>query len=280
MGEGKTFAECLRPYIKPTLYYQLLLAEQHGNLEECLQEVGRVMMLREKQRQKLITLLQYPLILIGLLMALMITLKIFVFPELSQWGTETSGRIGNYVIETGAYFCGASLVMSGFALIRWRKLNQLQKVNVYCSLPIVGKCYRLFYGYYVVTNLAMMIRHGLTLNEICVTLEKDQGEGFLALLGRMVRDEAKLGQDLTKIMRHVSFLPRELAVIAEKGSTLADLGKDLSALTNILFQRLTKRIERLLMLVQPIIFGIVALVIIALYLRLLLPIYHSVQGVI
>ena len=67
---------------------------------------------------------------------------------------------------------------------------------------------------------------------------------------------------------------------AELSTLIDDLGNDLTALANILFQRLASRIERLLTLIQPIIFGIIAIVIVGLYLRLLLPIYHSMQGVI
>lgn len=59
MSAGETFADCLKLYIGTNLYYQLLLAEQHGNLEECLQEIGKLMVLQEKQRQKLVNLIQY-----------------------------------------------------------------------------------------------------------------------------------------------------------------------------------------------------------------------------
>ncbi|MBB1062631.1 competence type IV pilus assembly protein ComGB [Limosilactobacillus fastidiosus] len=281
MGEGKTFADCLKPYIKPNLYYQLLLAERHGSLEECLQEVGKLMVLQEKQRQKLMTLLQYPLILIFLLVGLMVALKFFVFPELSQWqGGNHESSENYYLLEMFAYFGGSFFVLGCLTVLRWVRLNQLQKINALCSLPIIGKCYRLYYGYYVVTNLAMMIRHGLTIKEICSIIEENQKQSFLSLLGKITKDAVNQGQKLETIFHDVHFLPDELRIIVEKGSTLSNLGQDLTALANILFQRLTKRIERLLMLIQPVVFGVIALVIIGLYLRLLLPIYDSMQGVI
>lgn len=280
MEEGRTFADCLKPYVKPTLYYQLLLAEQHGSLEECLQEIGKLMVHQEKQWQKLRTLLQYPLILAGLLIGLMVALKLFVFPELSRWGTGApKSELNAYLLGIIAYLCGGILVGCFLAGLRWSKLDHLQKINVLCSLPIVGKCYRLFYGYYVVTNLAMMIRHGLTIREICTIVSKTPKQGFLAILGELTQTEINQGHGLTPIFQQVRFLPGELQMIVAKGSTLTDLGEDLTALANILFTRLTRRIERLLMLVQPLIFGIIALIIVGLYLRLLLPIYRSMEGV-
>lgn len=280
MAEGKSFADCLKPYIKANLYYQLLLAEQHGSLEECLQEVGKLMVQQEKQRQKLMTLLQYPLILLGLLGGLMVALKLFVFPELSQLGSKDSENKEGYLLAIVFYLCGGILVGSILCGLRWLKMDQLQKINALCSLPVIGKCYRLFYGYYVVTNLAMMLRHGLTIKEICTIVSENSEQSFLSILGRLTKAEINQGNGLSAIFQRVQFLPGELEIIAAKGSTLTDLGKDLTALANILFTRLTRRIERLLMLIQPIIFSIIALIIIGLYLRLLLPIYHSMQGVI
>lgn len=281
MQDGKSFAECLKPHIKPNLYYQLLFAEQHGSLEECLQEIGKLMLHQEKQRQKLMTLLQYPLILLGLLVSLMVTLKIFVFPELSQWGTGNSQNWADYyLLEIIAYLSGGILVTSLLVGLRWLKLDQLQRINALCSLPVIGKCYQLFYGYYVVTNLAMMIRHGLTIKEICAIVSENSEQSFLSMLGEITRTAVNQGYGLTEPFRRAQFLPGELKIIVVKGSTLSDLGSDLTALANILFTRLTRRIERLLALIQPIIFSMIALIIIGLYLRLLLPIYYSMQGVV
>lgn len=281
MQDGKAFAECLKPYIKTNLYYQLLFAERHGSLEECLQEIGKLMLHQEKQRQKLMTLLQYPLILLGLLVSLMVTLKIFVFPELSQWGTgNPQSRANYYLLEIIAYLSGGILAGSFLVGLRWLKLDQLQRINALCSLPVIGKCYQLFYSYYVVTNLAMMIRHGLTIKEICVIVSESSEQSFLSILGNLTETAVNQGHGLTEPFKRARFLPEELRIIVAKGSTLSDLGSDLTALANILFTRLARRIERLLVLIQPIIFSVIALIIIGLYLRLLLPIYHSMQGVI
>ena len=48
--EGKCLADSLKQYLKSDLYYQLLLAEQHGNLITTLTEVGRLMQAQERQR--------------------------------------------------------------------------------------------------------------------------------------------------------------------------------------------------------------------------------------
>lgn len=280
LGEGKIFAECLRPYVNTNYYYQFMIAEQHGNLEECLSNIGKLMDTQERQRQKLGTLLQYPFILIGLLLLILVGLKVFVFPEISQWnngslGTPILQRVGPILVCT----VGGGLAYIIRILVVWQRLDSLGRVNTLCRLPMVGKCYELYYGYYVVTNLSMMVRHGLSLKEICGLMQTFPSQSFLYLLGREVYEKVQNGEPLDKLFQKLKFLPQELLLTSKKGSTLNDLGEDLSALANILFTRLITRIERLLGLVQPTIFGIIAIVIVALYLSLLLPIYFSMQGV-
>ena len=92
MKNGTNFAQSLRKEVKADLYYQLLLAEKHGNLTQTLTEVGKLMTAQEKQRKKLLGLLQYPLILLIMLAVVISCLVLFIFPCLLY--TSPSPRDG------------------------------------------------------------------------------------------------------------------------------------------------------------------------------------------
>jgi competence protein ComGB len=64
-----------------------------------------------------------------------------------------------------------------------------------------------------------------------------------------------------------------------KGETVEELGKQLTIFSSLIFSRLIKKIEQLLVLVQPILFGIIAVVIVMMYLSIMLPIYQSMKGI-
>lgn len=53
MQKGASFAQSLQQEVKDDLFYQLLLAEKHGNLTKTLSEVGKILTAREQQRKKL-----------------------------------------------------------------------------------------------------------------------------------------------------------------------------------------------------------------------------------
>ena len=56
--EGKSFADSMQPFVGADLYYQLLLAEKHGELSHILTEIGTLLLTKQRQRQKLHRLLQ------------------------------------------------------------------------------------------------------------------------------------------------------------------------------------------------------------------------------
>lgn len=85
LKSGRSFSVAVKPFVSVDLQAQLLLAERHGNLGETLDEIGSFLTAQQRQRQKLIALLQYPLLLLLMLAGLMVALKIFVFPEIKSW---------------------------------------------------------------------------------------------------------------------------------------------------------------------------------------------------
>ena len=281
MQGGDSFASSLRPYISADLYYQLLLAEEHGDLVKTVREVGKLMTTQEQQRKKLLALLQYPLILVVLLGGLIACLALFVFPELKTWqqGDSSLSRYGSYLSAVSSFLLAGGVASSYCRWRRWLKLSANKKIVRRCHLPIIGKCYRYYYHYYLTSILGLMLSRGMSLREICDMTQKFEETSLLFLFGDTVVRAAQSGEELGKIIYHYPFLPNELVAFMNKGATVEKLGEELSAFSAIQFTRLTRAIERLLIYVQPAIFGGIAIIIVVLYLSILLPIYHSLQGV-
>lgn len=283
LATGMTFAESVKDYINTDLYYQLMLAEKHGELIDTLDEIGTLLVTKQKQRRKLQQLLQYPLILLFLLGLLVVGLSAYVFPELSTWQNGDQGPSLFTLIKQWfplvASGIAMSLTSSGIVLaIRWKKSDAQSRVQWLCGLPILGKCYQLYYGYYVTSTIATMLQSGMSLKEILAVVEFFSEKSLLNSLGQSLQQKVSRGGDIQDVIKSKSYLPDELSILVNKGSTMAELGDDMAVMAKLQFKRLIEQLEGLLSLVQPIIFVVIALVIVFLYLSILLPIYHSVQG--
>lgn len=281
--QGKSFAASVQPFIGADLYYQLLLAEKHGELSHILNEVGTLLVTRQRQRQKLHQLLQYPLLLLFLLGVLMVGLSVYVFPELDSW-QNGAARVnwGRLEVVSGFSLGFGCLAITGWGIRtgwRWRHFDASQRVSWLCSLPVIGRCYRLYYGYYISTTLATLLQGGMSLKEILEIVKQFSPRSLLHCFGQMLQDQLSSGGDVKALINSCQYLPNELLILADKGTTVEQFGDDLMALGKVYFQRLLVRLEELLSFVQPVIFIAIAVVIVVLYLSILLPIYQSIQGV-
>lgn len=280
LATGEMLATGLQKYVSQDLYYQLRLAEQHGALIQTLNELGTLKMTEQRQRRKLRGLLQYPLILLGMLIIVVAGLIIFVYPELAGWQAESSTSAWwEIAFNAVLYLMTATLVLGGFWRYRWHRLSFRQKMIWRCRLPIVGHSYCLYYGYYLTTNLAMMLRHGLSLQEIIQVTNGYKRESLLYQCGEIIQALVSEGEQFEQVITGYPFIPNELVIFVNKGATRAELGDELTVFAQMQFKRLVQSIERLLIWVQPVMFTLIAGVIVALYLSILLPIYHSLQGV-
>lgn len=281
MAQGKNFAEAVQPFVKPALYHQLILAEQHGDLEGCLLNVGRVMKLKEHQQEKLRGILTYPCLLSVMLVLMFVLLRIFVFPELDQW--SASNNVPAFVeplVTVGWVALGVCLLLATGFIFRLRRAGKIQRATMLSRLPIIGRIFQSYYGYYMTINLTMLLESGLSLREVCHSLIHSEGETLLSAVAGEYQPLLEDGQALEQVLRRHRFVPKELALIIQKGTVLNREIRDLNAVSQILFKRLTSSTERLLVFLPPILFGVLAIVIISMYLSLLWPIYQSMQGVI
>lgn len=281
LSDGILFADSLKLFISQDVYYQLVIAEEHGDLQDCIGRLGQYLSMRVKQQTVLKGLLQYPIILLSMLGVLLIALKIFVFPELETWQSQDTAVENNhylYLVGLGLCLLFVILLIVKVGQI-WRGISTNKKVDYLCRLPIIGESYRLYYGYYLISNFSLLLSNGMGMKRICQMFSTFDSQSLLYQLGQSLNEILAEGNKPEKLLKEYSYLPLELIIFVNKGATTKELGQQLDAFANVLFKRLSKSIEKLLTMIQPLLFGIIAIVIILLYLSIMLPIYHSMKGI-
>jgi len=159
------------------------------------------------------------------------------------------------------------------------KTTTMNRVNLLCQLPLLGCSYRQYYGYYLVTNFALLLQNGMGIKSICQMVRQFDETSLLHQLGEVINQTLNSGQSPNQLIEQYPYLPRELVVFMNKGESVTDLGYELEIFAQMLFKRLMRSIEQLLTFVQPLLFGIIAIVIVGMYLSIMLPIYQSMKGI-
>ncbi|MDD6865661.1 MULTISPECIES: type II secretion system F family protein [Limosilactobacillus] len=281
LQSGRLLADALKPYVKIELYYQLLLAEQHGSLSVTLKEIGQFLQVQAQQRRQLKSLLEYPLILLLMLGMILGALLIFVFPELRSWQQENrlnssaQWPLGETLIVVGSTF----LIYGLLGIRHWRHMTTLKKVRRQCRWPLFGKIFRDYYDYYLTSNLAVLLKHGFSLHEICQLTSRFDDDSLLHQVGQMAYELGSQGKQLTDFILSMPFLPDELAIFINRGLSNEQLGQELTIFSRLRFKKFRQSTMHILVLVQPVLFILIAAGIVSMYLSILLPIYYSLQEV-
>jgi competence protein ComGB len=279
LEKGGAFSDAIKPFLKEDIYYQILIAEKHGELAESLKTLGSYLDTKHDHQSKLLQLLEYPILLLLFLGMLMVGMKIYIFPELNMWNTATRVHvIKNSTVIILLIMVGIITLVFLMAKKFWQQ-PVVQRVEVICRIPIVGKVYQSYCHYYLSLNLAMLLKSGLGIKSICNMLENFSKTSLLHQIGKALEKQLLEGEQTRLFINRYPFIPQELNVMLNKGNTTEALGKELVMFSKIKYQKLTKQIERLIGLIQPMMFLLIGVVIVFMYLSLLLPMYHSMEGV-
>ncbi|MFC6290221.1 type II secretion system F family protein [Levilactobacillus angrenensis] len=279
LQNGEALVDLLAPYLQANVCFQLRLTTTYGDLGPALAEAANFLRLLATQRQKFRQLLAYPVGLFLGMIGLFATLQLGILPQLHQ-GLAPSAPVTEvwqqYLWLGGSGFGGVGLVILGKW---WRRQPSLRLASLYLRLPLVGPIFRAYYGYYLTANLSQLIQSGLSVKQMLAVLRQLPERALLYQLAGVLTQQLTVGQSPVGWLRRQDFIPSQVVVFLSKGSTPPQLARELHAFSQLQYRELVRRLERGLALVQPVLLGIVALLIVGAYLSLLLPMYQDLQGV-
>ncbi|QFR62424.1 Type II secretory pathway/competence component [Levilactobacillus zymae] len=277
---GAAFLPELAPYLQENIYFQLTLTTHDGSLCLGLARAAKLLQLMATQRQRLRQLLAYPLGLFGGMGLLFATLQFGILPQLrTSLAPQTTGPRLAWQVWGGGLL-GVSLLLLGGATLRWWwRQSSLQRAQGWLRVPLVGRIFRAYYAYYLADNLSQLVQSGLSVKQMIQTLNRLPDRALLHQLAASLDQRLNQGTSPMRWLHRQAYIPDDLILLLQKGSTPEQLARELTAYSRLQYQRLVNRSERGLAWVQPVLLTVVASLIVAAYLNLLLPLYHNLQGV-
>ncbi|WP_234002771.1 type II secretion system F family protein [Lactobacillus sp. CBA3605] len=274
---GDNLAAALQAYIGIDLYYQLLIAEQHGDLTPTLVQAGHLMRTKALQQQQIKRLLQYPLVLLLLLVGTLVMVKTTILPNFSQVATAPAqARTWQLLLGSFGTLGLLSLSIVGAHL---KHLPVRERFRWLAPWPLIGPLVKTYCGYYLTLNAGMLLSGGLGLRAICEVSAHFKAQSLLQQQGTFVEQALLAGQALPAIIKADRLLPNELALLVSKESPTEQLSQELLYFATVQYDRLIRDLNRLISWIQPLMFMVIAVVIVGTYLNLLLPMYNSMGDI-
>ncbi|MDX8344797.1 competence type IV pilus assembly protein ComGB [Rossellomorea sp. YZS02] len=268
---------------------QIFFAEHHGQMGHTLSEAGTYLIKRRKNQQQLQKVFQYPLMLIFISIIMMVLLRKVLFPRFqslySSMGYEPSAKlthllhfIENFPMVLGVVFF--ILLFSTILFFLFKKRISPQKLSAALSrLPILSFYIKLGHSYFFSRELSFLLSSGVSITESLLIIESQSFRPTLQYISGQLIQKLKAGIPFHECFASLPFFQEELPFIVQHGQTNGRLAEELRVYSDICFQDLEERTHTWLKYIQPAIFTIVGLFIMAIYFSIMMPLFQMMQGI-
>ena len=266
----------------PDQVLQIELAESHGDLAQTFVGIAQQMKLVQKQRENFLKAVSYPLLLLLFLIMILLGMRIFLLPQLLASGMiqaeEFSVQLINHVPIIGL----GLLIVLLLSLLGWREWGKrnsyLHRFRYLARIPLVGNLFSNYYSAYFALEWGKLFQQGLELHQIIECLLVVDGQSLMQELAAELKIRLAQGNPLAEELKRYPFLTKEFSRIVFQGEARGNLGKELLTYSQLVWRRFFNQLEFLCSWLQPLVFLIVALLIVSLYVTILLPL-TNLEGI-
>lgn len=286
---GRLDEELVKVDFPEQITAQLFLAQIHGRFAETLISCGRQMKSQAKQRQELAGLLQYPVLLIVFLVGMLMSMRFILMPHMqSMTGTGQGSETGLARAAVGFIYYSpqwllASAVSLGFLSflmhVYLKRKSALQKAVLFSAFPLLKSFVRLYYTYRFGKEWSLLFRSGLTMQEITGLMQEDGTSRLMKEVGESMEKTLRQGYDFKTALEQFPFFMTEMGGVIVHGESTGNVGAELGMFADDCLQRLNHRLQKSFQYIQPVLFFVIALMIVSIYAALLLPMFSMVKEI-
>lgn len=268
---------------------QIYLASQAGNYGEIVKRCGEDMLEQEQFKKKLRSLLAYPCVLFVFLLVMLVLMRFLILPNMENMFADNLSETNIYAdfLVSFIYYSPQIILLSLGGLIAsyWfinRKLTDyspLERIQFFIKKPFISQYLKNYWTNFIFLEWGQLLRNGVSFQEIIVLMAEEDASAMLKETGEILKNEMIQGKSVKESLRALPFIEEEALAVISHGENLGHLGTELLIYASYCEVELTDRLEKLLGKLQPIVFVFIALMIIAIYASMILPIYTLMEGI-
>ncbi|PID00418.1 hypothetical protein CSV68_02505 [Sporosarcina sp. P29] len=267
----------------------IVIAEVDGNLIRALKEVAdRVNRKTEKQKQ-IRKLLAYPSVLFSFLLILLVAFRQFFLPNfeaLTVMRANDDGGIVQLLPKLVSSIPDLLLAVAiifaiGFLFVRiWlKRLSPSEVLHYVLKVPGVKTFYSEMKTRDFASELGSLLQSGLSLQRALAVLTEQTEDPILSVITNELSEYVIYGESLHEAIRLTDGLSPRLADFAKHGADTGYLPKELLLYSEHTSEQLEEKVNQWLTIVQPALFGVLAVCILLSYLSILLPVYKMIDSI-
>ena len=273
-------------------YSQLIVskikfAEDYGRIEDMLLEVETYLTIRKIQQEKVLKTLRYPLFLTLTLICLIMVFNALVIPQFENIYTSSNIKMDlqTIILIKSLYYIPKFIsiififIIFGIAYIIYTiryKPHLFLKILLY--IPKVRNYSKLYFSYRFSMELSLFLMSGFSLKTALEVMVEENYDYYLTEFSKDILSELDNGIGFEEAVAKIKFFDKSMEKFLKHGKNNGLLDKELKLFSELMLDTFLTSLDRTLRKLQPILFGILAVVIVGLYMVILLPIFNMASS--
>lgn len=290
---GKSLSEAFTPYEKyfSKVYIASLMAgEKSGNLDGTISRFINYARIIAQTKSRIKTALTYPTILLLFSLFLLMILLNFILPRFSEFYTGFESTLPGITrtlmavssaIRANFLFIVAGALLIFIAFIQMKKNEKTHVIidRMKLKIPYGGPIWLESGVSLVCRTLSLLLEAGITLLHAMGIANKAVPNRFLIKRMENLPEFIKEGENLSESLSKAGFFPPLSLDMIRIGETSANLEGMLKDVAEFYEERIQRKIDTLVSLIEPIIIIFMGLIIAGMLLSVYLPIFNIIRVV-
>ena len=273
-------------------YSQLIVSkikfsEDYGRIEDMLLEVETYLKIKKIQQEKVIKTLRYPLFLTLTLICLIMVFNALVIPQFENIYTSSNIKMDlqTIILIKSLYYIPKIisiiflliLICIGYTFYTIKyKPNLFLKSLLY--IPKVRNYSKLYFSYRFSMELSLFLMSGFSLKTALEVMVEEDYDYYLTLFSKDILNELDQGIGFEDAIGKIKYFDKSMRKFVSHGKNNGLIDKELKLFSELMLDTFLTSLDKNLKKLQPILFGILAVVIVGLYMVILLPIFNMASS--
>ena len=273
-------------------YSQLIVskikfAEDYGRIEDMLLEVETYLKIKKIQQEKVIKTLRYPLFLTLTLICLIMVFNALVIPQFENIYTSSNIKMDlqTIILIKSLYYIPKIisiiflliLICIGYTFYTIKyKPNLFLRSLLY--IPKVRNYSKLYFSYRFSMELSLFLMSGFSLKTALEVMVEEVYDYYLTLFSKDILNELDQGIGFEDAIGKIKYFDKSMRKFVSHGKNNGLIDKELKLFSELMLDTFLTSLDKNLKKLQPILFGILAVVIVGLYMVILLPIFNMASS--
>ena len=295
ISSGSTFAEAMsaHPKIFDKLYVNMVRAgEAGGVLNEVLTSLADFMEKMQKIKNKVISAMVYPMVVLGFALIILTFLMLFIVPRFEQIFRDilgdaqlpfltrmVTGVSRAFVNQWYLVFGGAAAMVVGIVMALKTEKGKRVWDRIKFNAPVFGALIRKTSIARFTRTLGTLMESGVPVLQALTIVGETAGNSVVADAVRVVHDAVKEGENMAPPIESTQIFPPMVVSMVEVGEETGELPQMLGRIADTYDDEVDNAVAALTSLIEPLMIVFLAVIVGVIVISLFMPMIGIIQGI-